>query len=341
MLEWLAIGLVLGSAAVLWPFGAWVLLATWTAIFARRLHRPLSRFLGGRPRIAALLLMVMLVLLVVPAVVLLTLLVVDAVALVQRLMATRRVQEILEQLVSSQNGAPRSPSDLVSLVMSQAERAWAIGQQIAGTAAQMVIGLVIFIAGTYAMLVDGERWYRWGEAHAPISAQTLRRLANAFVETGRGLLIGLMGAGLAQAIVATILYVAIGVPQPYALGFLTLVFSVVPAVGTALVWVPIAAGLALTGRPVAAAVLAIAGLALIGTIDNLVRPYLARRGHLQLPTYVVLVAMFGGIVIMGAWGVLMAPLVVRLAKETLAILREQREQREPRECDVPPAPEPP
>jgi len=83
-------------------------------------------------------------------------------------------------------------------------------------------------------------------------------------------------------------------------------------------------GEALTGRTTAAGILLIAGVALVGTIDNLVRPYLARRGRLELPTYVVLVAMFGGIVFMGGWGVLIAPLVVRLAKEALSILRETR-----------------
>lgn len=88
-------------------------------------------------------------------------------------------------------------------------------------------------------------------------------------------------------------------------------------------WIPVVAGPAVTGRSGAAIVLMIAGVAVIGTIDNLVRPYLARRGKLQLPTYVVLVAMFGGI-LMGGWGVLIAPLVVRLTKEALSILRDER-----------------
>ena len=321
---WFAFASVLGSAIVLWPLAPWVVLAMWMAALARRVHRPVSRYLGDRPRLAAVLTMAILALFLGPAVVLLTLLVADAIDLVQRLMASERTQEIFRELVSSSDGSSQSPSDLVGLVMSQGGRAWAVGQQIAGTAARMVIGLVTLIAGTYAVLVDGERWYLWIENHAPIPASALRRLAGAFLETGRGLLVGIGGAGLAQSIVATIVYASIGVPQALALGLLTLVFSVVPAVGTAMVWIPVVAGLAVTGRSGAAVVLLIAGVAVIGTIDNLVRPYLARRGKLQLPTYVVLVAMFGGIMIMGGWGVLIAPLVVRLAKEALSILRDER-----------------
>ena len=260
----------------------------------------------------------------VPVVVLLTLLMADAVVLVQRLMASDRMQETLRHLVSIDDTQRPSSSDLMGLVMTQGGRAWAIAQQVAGTAARGVIGLVILVAGTYTILVDGDHWYAWIEQHAPISAPIVRRFANAFAETGRGLLIGVVGAGLAQAIVATVVFVLTGVPQPFALGLLTLLVSVVPAVGTSIVWLPVAAGLALTGRTAAATVLVIAGVAVIGTIDNVVRPYLARRGHLQLPTFVVLVAMFSGGIAMGPWGLLIAPLVVRLAKEALSTLGDAR-----------------
>jgi len=98
---------------------------------------------------------------------------------------------------------------------------------------------------------------------------------------------------------------------------ITFCFSVIPAVGTAIVWVPVTIGLALTGRDGAAIILAICGIALIGTIDNFVRPFLTRRGRLQLPTYIVLVSMFAGVMVIGAWGLLVAPLAVRWVKAVL------------------------
>jgi predicted PurR-regulated permease PerM len=320
---WIVLASCVGCAVVLWPLLPWVVIAVWTAGLMRRVHVPLTHRLGERPKIAALVTVALLVLLVVPVVTLVTLLVADAIGLIQRLMASARVRETLQQLVTGDHGQS-APPDLVGTMMSQAERVWVIAREVAGTATNRVIGLVILIVGTYTFLVDGGRWYRWIETNAPVSTQTLRRFTNAFNETGHGLFVGIVGAGLAQSIVATILYIVLGVPQPFALGFLTLGASVIPAVGTAIVWVPVAAGLALTGRPGAAVVLAIAGVAVIGTIDNFVRPYLARRGHLQLPTYVVLLAMFGGIQVMGGWGLLLAPLVVRLAKEALSIARERR-----------------
>jgi len=171
----------------------------------------------------------------------------------------------------------------------------------------------------YGVLVEGRGWYAWIEKHAPMPASSVQRFADAFRETGRGVAYGIVGAGLIQSIVATIVYLVLGVPSALALGLLTLVFSVIPAVGTAIVWAPVAAGLALTGRTGAAIVLAVIGVAVIGTVDNVARPYLAKRGKLQLPTYVVLVAMFGGLSIFGGWGIILGPLLVRLAKEALVI----------------------
>ncbi len=323
-LQWLTLALVAGTAIVAWPFLPWVVLAIWSAVLARRVHLPLARWFGNRPRLAAIVTVAMLAALVVPAAILLVLLVTDAIDLVRRVAASDRAHEILRQLVSRDEREPQGSSDLLDFAMSQGERVWMILQQVAGTAASAAVGLLILVAGTYAMLVDGERWYAWLERHAPFSPADSGRLAGAFVETGRGLLIGSAGACLVQGIAATIIYVAIGVPQPFALGLLTLVVSVVPAIGTALVWAPVAVGLALTDRVAAGIVLTIAGIAVISTVDNLARPFLVRRARLQLPAFVVLVAMFGGIVVMGPWGVLIAPLIVRLAKEALAIAREQR-----------------
>jgi predicted PurR-regulated permease PerM len=145
----------------------------------------------------------------------------------------------------------------------------------------------------------------------------LRRLHDAFFETGRGLFIGIGGSGLLQAIIATIAYLALSVPHPLQLGMLTFCASIVPGIGTAIVWAPIAVGLAVTGHVPSAIVLAAVGLGVIGTVDNLARPILARRGHLQLPAYVVIVSMFAGIQVIGAWGLFIGPLVVRFAKAAL------------------------
>jgi predicted PurR-regulated permease PerM len=232
--------------------------------------------------------------------------------------ASDRASAVFEQLVQS-NAADGEAQSIPSMIASQGDRAWAIAQQVAGAAAHVVIGLLILVAGIYGVLVDGERWWAWIAGHSPVAPAHLDRFGDAFRETGRGLWFGVVGAGAVQAAAATIAFFALGVPHALPLGLLTLIFSVIPAVGTAIIWIPVAAGLALTGRTEAAIIMAAIGVFVIGAIDNLARPWLARRGELALPSWVVLLAMFGGIQLIGGWGLLFGPLVARLAKEALVI----------------------
>jgi predicted PurR-regulated permease PerM len=320
-----------GAAVLMAAFCPWIVLAIWFGLYARAVERPIRRLVGGRQALSATLTVVALVLLVVPIAAIVGSLVVDAIALVQQLTQSDRAQVVFEQLVQGRGGGggggggvANGSASVVDLLMSQGDRAWQLVRQLAGAAAHVVIGGLVLVSGIYGVLVEGDAWYAWVERHAPVQPAALRRLADAFVETGRGLVFGILGAGLIQSVIATIAYLAVGVPQALALGLLTLVFSVIPAVGTAIVWVPVAAGLALTGRTGAALALGIVGVVLIGTADNVARPWLARRGRLALPTYVVLVAMFGGIELLGGWGLVLGPLVVRLAKEALVIWSEAR-----------------
>jgi predicted PurR-regulated permease PerM len=323
--NWLLAAIAIGAALVLVPFAPWMVLALWLGLYARRIHEPLARRLGGRERLSATLTVSLLLVIALPIAAVVTSIVFDAIALVQRLMASDQARVVLEQLV--QNGGSdetRPPlevttSSAIDLLRSQGDRAWAIVRQVAGAAAHLVIGLLIMVTGMYGVLTTGKSWWAWAERHAMIAPAHLRAFGAAFVETGRGLWFGIVGAGMIQSVVATATYLVLGVPSALALGMLTLLFSVIPAIGTALVWVPVAAGLALTGRTGAAIAMAVVGVAVIGTVDNVARPWLARRGQLQLPTWVVLMGMFGGIELVGGWGLLLGPLALRLAKEALVL----------------------
>jgi predicted PurR-regulated permease PerM len=326
---WLVAALAVAALLVFVPFAPWIVLALWLGLYARRVHEPLTRKLGGRRGAAATLTVSLLLVLALPIAAVVTSIVLDAIALVQRLIESDQAQAVFEKLVQggSTPGSELDPrhaidattSSAIDLLRSQGDRAWAIVRQVAGAAAHFVIGMLIMVTGMYGVLVSGRSWWAWCEHHLPIAPAQLRAFAGAFVETGRGLWFGIVGAGMVQSIVATIAYLVLGVPSAFALGKLTLLFSVIPAIGTAIVWAPVAAGLALTGRTGAALALAVIGVAVVGTVDNIARPYLARKGQLQLPTWLVLIGMFGGIELAGGWGLLLGPLALRLAKEALVL----------------------
>lgn len=89
------------------------------------------------------------------------------------------------------------------------------------------------------------------------------------------------------------------------------IFSLLPAIGAALVWVPAAIYLAAVGSLAQAIVLTIFGVVVIGLADNLLRPILVGRDT-KLPDYIVLLSTLGGIAMFGINGFVMGPLVAAL-----------------------------
>src|SRR5262249_25849896 len=160
----------------------------------------------------------------------------------------------------------------------------------------------------FSFLVLGRRAYDWAEETAPLPAPHFRRLASAFRETGRGLIFGVGVTAVVQGTIAGVAYAALGVPSPILLGVLTAACAVIPPFGSALVWLPAAIGLVAHGEVARGLALGVIGACVVSTIDNLLRPWLSRLGKLQLPTFVLFVAMLGGLVVLGPAGLVMGPL---------------------------------
>ena len=327
VLPWLLLGLCAAAALTLSPLWVSLVLAAWFTQLTRTLWQRLARLLGASPRIAAALIVASLLLLVVPLVLAAVSLGADGVAFVRRIATSEENRSRLVQLVSDSSSDDKLPSfqlgSLVDFAKQYGTKAWSILQSIAGKAATGFVGLFIFVFGAYTFLVEGQRFASWAEQRSPIAPQHLRRLAGAFFETGRGMLIGVGLTGLIQGVVATVAYFALRIPSALGLGILTAAASLIPSVGTALIWVPVAVGLGLSGRWVAAAILAAVGILVIGTVDNLLRPVFSRYGQLNLPTFVLFLAIFGGIALYGAAGIILGPLLVRLGVEALELARAE------------------
>ncbi|MDQ3034108.1 MAG: AI-2E family transporter [Myxococcota bacterium] len=306
------------------PFLAPLVLAAWLAAAGRPLLAILAEKLGRRSRAAAVLTLSFFVLLVGPALALAASLSMDAIQLGNRLASSRSGREALAQLVSTDEvtGSTFDPAAVFAMVERHGARALELASTLAGIGTELAIGLFVFFTAAYVLLVDGPAAWTWTLRHAPIDPRGLERLRSAFHETGRGIFIGIGLTGLAQAALATAAYLALGIPRAFVLGLLTLIASVFPTVGTALVWLPVSIALAITGRTTAALVLVVIGVVLVSGIDNVLRPALTRWGHLELHTFVLLIAMLGGLALMGPAGIFLGPLIARLAVEIVRMARD-------------------
>jgi predicted PurR-regulated permease PerM len=98
--------------------------------------------------------------------------------------------------------------------------------------------------------------------------------------------------------------------------------ALLPVVGTAAVWVPAAIYLLATGHWVQAILLVIWGALIVGSIDNVLRPYLI-SGRVEMHTLLIFFAVFGGVNVFGFLGLFVGPVIVAVTTTLLAMLREE------------------
>ncbi len=330
------------ACAVLGALVGPLVLAAWVAHLGDPLTAGLERKLRGRGRAATVLATLVVLLLVIPLGLVILALAVGARELWDAIQTNDKSP--LTALVSGGDGTlmqslrKLDSREITDLAAKHGASALRFASSALGASAAVAIALLVFVLGVWSFAAEGARLERWLRATLPLPPDALDRFGGAFFETGRGLLIGSGLTALAQGIVAGIAYAALGVPRAFVLGFLTILTALVPSFGTGIVWIPVAAGLALNGQPLKAVILLGLGVGVIGVIDNILRPLLSRYGRLQLPTFVLLLSIFGGLALFGGWGLVLGPLVVRLGREALELSRDRTLFKAAASADVEPPP---
>jgi len=193
-----------------------------------------------------------------------------------------------------------------------------IGARIAKASFRILLGGIFAVMAIYFVLLHWRATTARIEALLPLEPRHTRALLEEFHRAGRSVLLGTIFTGLAQGLLAGVGYWLTGVPQAAFFGALTAVASLVPAVGTALVWVPAGLYLILTGHPTAGvAELIYSALVVVFVSDYVIRPSLVRDAH-GTPALLTFVALFGGLEVMGLAGLIVGPVVMSVA---LAMLR--------------------
>jgi predicted PurR-regulated permease PerM len=279
----------------------------------QRLTRRLSPRLG-----AALMVLLALVLLVVPAASFAGLLVEQA-----RNIATDVSQgPLLERLNRLEVGGiaigPRLAGfgeQLVSWIGSSA-----FG--LLGTATRVGLNLTISLFVLYYLLLrPGEIWgaVKPYIPFSPASADLLRdRFRDVTISTviGTGLIACIQGAIVAIGFWLT------GLSNAVFWGVVTVVVAILPVVGSGMVWIPGAITLYLNGRYGPAAALVLVGVVVVGNVDVLIRPAVFRR-YAQIHPLVTLVGAIGGVSYFGLIGILIGPLAVSYFFELIRIYRTE------------------
>jgi predicted PurR-regulated permease PerM len=328
---WLLLALLVLGLWVVFPFLYTAIMALVLGIIFYPFYRRYLQW-TGRPSVAAALSVLTVVFLIIlPAGVLLTLITSQIAGIVQVFSATPdKVSGLLVHWENYFLPLVERFEHLIGAELNVMDWFWQTVQRVAQTVAKyspsVVTGTANFFLNLFIMLLllfyvfrDGNRLYERLLKLSPIKDKYERRLATEIQDTIYGIFYGSFLTGALQAVLATGGYYLAGIPGALVWGVITFFVSFIPLLGTAAVIVPLLMYLMVIGHYGHALFLAIYGALVIGMVDNFLRPFLIKS---NLHQAFLFLGLFGGMAVFGPIGILLGPIIMALLSGMLGIYEQ-------------------
>lgn len=328
----------LAFVAVLLPFYSAIFWAVVFAIIFFPLYERIEAAFGGRRNVAAAVCVLICVCLVIlPGFAILSSLIQEGTSLYQRISSgqidvSRMVDEVVnalplfvqERLRALETGGFAEMRERLSSSLMQggsffAGRALNFGQ----STIEFVIAFGLMLYLLFFLFRDGRRLAGTIRNALPLSGEHTGQFMAKFASVVRATVRGNIIIALIQGGIGGLTFWILGVQPALLWGVLMVMLSLVPAVGAALIWVPTAIYLAVSGALAKAAVIVLVGVFVIGLVDNLLRPPLVGK-ETKLPDYVVLISTVGGISLFGVNGFVIGPLIAALFIAAWSLFEQER-----------------
>ena len=322
----LIIAVSLAFAWILWPFYGAILWGTVLATVFAPLHRRLSSSMPRRRNLAALATVLIIVTMVIlPLMLIAASFLQEATGLYKRIQSGeldfgRSFQQFREALppwatslldrfgLTDLRGVlERLSAGLMKGSQFLAAQALTIGQ----STVDFVVSLFVMLYLLFFLLRDGDALAKRIKDAVPLRADQKHALFGKFATVIRATVKGDILVAVLQGTLGGIIFWVLGIYAPVLWAVVMAFLSLLPAVGTASVWLPVAIYLLATGSVWQGVVLIGYGMLVISLVDNFLRPFLVGRDT-KMPDYVVLTSTLGGIAIFGLNGFIIGPVIAAM-----------------------------
>lgn len=176
---------------------------------------------------------------------------------------------------------------------------------------EFLISLGIMLYLLFFLFRDGTQLAQRSRQLIPLSDAHQQHLIRKFATVVRATVKGNIVVAAAQGALGGLIFWILGIQGPLLWGVLMAFLSLLPAVGAALIWFPVAIYFLVSGETWSGTILILYGVLVIGLVDNILRPLLVGKDT-KLPDYVVLISTIGGLSMFGLNGFVIGPLIAAL-----------------------------
>jgi len=172
-----------------------------------------------------------------------------------------------------------------------------------------LLQFAVFLFTFYFAIRDGDELKKYISTLSPFSKKTEEKFLKEFRGITNAIIFGQVLIGIIQGLTLGIGLFILGVPNALILTFIACLVSIIPVLGSWLVWLPVGLFLLLSGQTFAGIFLLLYGALFIATIDNLLRPYIISKQS-NLPVALSVIGTIGGLYFFGITGLVLGPLIL-------------------------------
>ena len=176
---------------------------------------------------------------------------------------------------------------------------------------RFVFTLFIMFFSLFYMFIDGEIFLKKMIELIPLQKKYDKSLLHSLNSMVRATIKGTLVMAVLQGIIGSLLFWATGVFSPLFFGILMAIFSVIPPVGSGLIWLPIGITMIMLGHLTSGILIILTGVLVIGTMDNILRSRLVGKDT-EMHPLLILFSTLGGLAFFGISGFIVGPIVVSL-----------------------------
>ncbi len=318
------------SAVFLQMIRGFIVTVLMAAIFsglAHPLYRRVLHLVRGRRATAAVLTLVVILLVVVtPLVLFMGIVATEALDISQsvtpwvrqHIREPSKLGQLLERLPYADQIQTQVQAYSTQIIEKMGELAGRVSSFLVNSLSAATRGTVGFLFHLFVMLyamffflAGGRQVLDRTLGYVPLPEADKELMVDKFVSVARATLKGTFVVGVVQGGLAGLALAVVGIQGATFWGTLMVVLSIVPALGTALVWVPAVAYLFAVGKTTSAIGLALWCALIVGTVDNFLRPKLVGRDT-KMPDLLILLSTFGGLSMFGVVGFVLGPIIAAL-----------------------------
>jgi predicted PurR-regulated permease PerM len=311
---------------IIWPFFDSIFWGTVLAILFTPLNRRLLVLTSGRQNLAALTtVMICLVIVILPLTFISTSLVQEGIGFYQKLQSGEL--HLIANIQQVINALPHWTIDLldrlglgnISALQEKLSGNLMAGSKLVATQAitfgyntfDFIIGFGIMLYLLFFLLREGTALSARIKQAIPLDEEHKQYLFNKFITVLHAAVKGNIAVAAVQGALGGVIFWVLDIQGPLFWGVLMAFLSLLPAIGAALIWAPVALYFLVTGDIGSGIILSAFGVLVIGLVDNILRPILVGKDT-HMPDYVVLISTLGGMALFGLSGFIIGPVIAAM-----------------------------